>query len=150
MRRYKHFLWLHNRLVERHPFIAVPPLPEKQVQGRFQAAFVEKRRRGLEKFLNHIARHPILRSSNAFHHFLRTPDYKDWKEGKRIIEAEPSGAAAFLDRTAGPSSPFPLPPDPQERVDRFGKYCRAMDRNVHMLINIAEHATSRREGTNAV
>ena len=33
-RRYKHFDWLHERLVEKFTFIAVPPLPDKQIQGK--------------------------------------------------------------------------------------------------------------------
>ena len=32
-RRYKHFDWLHERLVEKFPCIPVPPLPDKQIQG---------------------------------------------------------------------------------------------------------------------
>jgi len=32
-RRYKHFDWLHGRLVEKYCTVAVPPLPEKQIAG---------------------------------------------------------------------------------------------------------------------
>jgi len=32
-RRYKHFDWLHDRLVDKFPTVAVPPLPEKQISG---------------------------------------------------------------------------------------------------------------------
>jgi len=33
-RRYKHFDWLHERLVEKFAFVPVPPLPDKQIQGK--------------------------------------------------------------------------------------------------------------------
>ena len=33
-RRYKHFDWLHDRLVEKFTVIAVPPLPDKQIAGK--------------------------------------------------------------------------------------------------------------------
>ena len=33
-RRYKHFDWLHERLVEKYTFIPIPPLPDKQIQGK--------------------------------------------------------------------------------------------------------------------
>jgi len=33
-RRYKHFDWLHERLVEKYCTIAIPPLPEKQISGK--------------------------------------------------------------------------------------------------------------------
>ena len=32
-RRYKHFDWLHERLVEKFTMIPIPPLPDKQIQG---------------------------------------------------------------------------------------------------------------------
>lgn len=32
-RRYKHFDWLHERLMEKFSFIPIPPLPDKQIQG---------------------------------------------------------------------------------------------------------------------
>jgi hypothetical protein len=33
-RRFKHFIWIHDRLVENFPLIPIPPLPVKQVQGK--------------------------------------------------------------------------------------------------------------------
>ena len=35
-RRYKHFDWLHERLVEKYTFIPIPPLPDKQIQGKLK------------------------------------------------------------------------------------------------------------------
>jgi PX domain len=37
-RRYKHFDWLHERLVEKFSIVAIPPLPDKQIQGEQQIA----------------------------------------------------------------------------------------------------------------
>ena len=34
-RRYKHFDWLHERVNSKYNFIPVPPLPDKQIQGKF-------------------------------------------------------------------------------------------------------------------
>lgn len=42
-RRYKHFDWLHERLVEKFISIPVPPLPDKQVTGRYQEDFIRHR-----------------------------------------------------------------------------------------------------------
>lgn len=33
-RRYKHFDWLHERLVEKFSLIPIPPLPDKQIAGK--------------------------------------------------------------------------------------------------------------------
>lgn len=69
-RRYNHFLWLRQLLWKDHRGIIVPPLPEKRNFGRFDASFVERRRRRLEQFLNRLAIHPYLKDANAFHVFL--------------------------------------------------------------------------------
>ncbi|CAK0849114.1 unnamed protein product [Prorocentrum cordatum] len=47
-RRYSDFEWLRKALVANFPGVRVPPLPRKQRAGRFEDAFVEARRSGLE------------------------------------------------------------------------------------------------------
>lgn len=85
-RRFKHFAWLHSRLTEQFPCVIIPPIPEKQVQGRFDGDFIESRRQKLERFLNRVARHPVMGSSSVFRHFLTVGDHKAWKSGKRDAE----------------------------------------------------------------
>ena len=69
--RFKHFSWLHDRLIQLFPCVMVPPIPDKQIQGqssavidiaapsragRFDDVFIEQRRRSLERFLGRAAR----------------------------------------------------------------------------------------------
>eukprot|EP00055_Hartaetosiga_balthica_P015895 m.97479 g.97479 ORF g.97479 m.97479 type:complete len:510 (-) comp8987_c0_seq1:3035-4564(-) len=89
-RRYKHFAWLHDRLEEMFPCINIPPIPTKQVQGRFVDDFIESRRRKLERFLNRVNLHPVMGASSVFRHFLTASDQKEWKTGKRQAEADSS------------------------------------------------------------
>lgn len=42
-RRYKNFDWLQQRLSEKYCSIIIPPLPSKQISGRFEDKFLEKR-----------------------------------------------------------------------------------------------------------
>ena len=74
LRRYSDFLWLHDRLQEERAGAIVPPLPEKQPVGRFSPAFVEARRRELERFLRRVATHPELQDCLALDTFLRADD----------------------------------------------------------------------------
>jgi len=74
LRRYSDFLWLHERLQDERPGAIVPPLPEKQPVGRFSPAFVEARRRELERFLRRVATHPELQDSACLDTFLRADD----------------------------------------------------------------------------
>ena len=68
--RFKHFDWLYERLVEKFPCISVPPLPDKQLSGRYSEDLVMKRRYLLEKWMNRIAAHPVLSASFVFSHFV--------------------------------------------------------------------------------
>ena len=104
-RRFKHFDWLHARLVELFPCVAIPPIPEKSLTGRFEDEFVGDRRRKLELFLNRVARHPVLGPSSVFHHFLTVSDQKEWKSGKR--EAEREGHESHFINTVVLSDPCP-------------------------------------------
>jgi sorting nexin-1/2 len=74
LRRYSDFLWLYEKLQTERAGAIVPPLPEKQPMGRFNPAFVEARRRELERFLRRVAIHPELQDSTSLDTFLRADD----------------------------------------------------------------------------
>mmetsp|Transcript_3806 Transcript_3806/g.4285 ORF Transcript_3806/g.4285 Transcript_3806/m.4285 type:complete len:148 (-) Transcript_3806:1421-1864(-) len=50
LRRYSDFFWLYEKLQNERAGAIVPPLPGKAPVGRFNPAFVEARRRELERF----------------------------------------------------------------------------------------------------
>merc|ERR1719474_2345816 len=75
-RRYKHFDWLHERLVKKFNFIPLPPLPDKQIQGRYEDEFIEHRMNQLQSFVNRMCRHPVLSKSEVWSHFLSCTDEK--------------------------------------------------------------------------
>ncbi|CAF1327533.1 unnamed protein product [Rotaria sordida] len=99
-RRYKQFDWLHEQLVNKFRFVCIPPLPGKQIAGRFEQEFVEERRRQLEIWLNRICRHPVLCASFPVQHFVtceRTEgNDKDWKAGKRRSEKDELRESSWL------------------------------------------------------
>lgn len=96
-RRYKHFDWLHERLVTKFSFIPIPPLPDKQIQGRYEEEFIEHRMNQLQSFVDRVCRHPILSQSEVWNHFLTCTDDKRWKVGKRKAEKDVLvGGSAFL------------------------------------------------------
>ena len=74
LRRYSDFLWLYERLHTERAGAVVPPIPEKQPVGRFNAAFVEDRRVHLERFLRRVAVHPELADASCLDTFLRADD----------------------------------------------------------------------------
>ncbi|ETN84707.1 PX domain protein [Necator americanus] len=62
-RRYKHFDWLHDQLSAKYIMIAIPPLPEKQVSGRYEDDLIDHRKHILQLWVNKICRHPVLSQS---------------------------------------------------------------------------------------
>lgn len=74
-RRYRDFLWLYERLHDNHPGVVVPPPPEKQAMGRFDANFIESRRMALERMINKIATHPILQTDGDLKTFLESESF---------------------------------------------------------------------------
>lgn len=78
IRRYSDFVWLLDCLHKRYPFRVLPLLPPKRVavNGNHlsnDGGFIEKRRRGLARFLNAIMRHPVLGQEQLAIMFLTVP-----------------------------------------------------------------------------
>jgi hypothetical protein len=69
IRRYSDFLWLQDVLLKKYPFRIITALPPKKAVGA-DTAFLEKRRRGLLRFLNFVANHPSMRSDEIVTVFL--------------------------------------------------------------------------------
>ncbi|XP_047136124.1 uncharacterized protein LOC100199607 isoform X1 [Hydra vulgaris] len=72
-RRYSDFQWLHKRLsaqffLER----SLPELPPKRLLGRFKRQFLKYRKRGLQRFLENIAKESAYLSDISVHLFLQT------------------------------------------------------------------------------
>ncbi|KAI8137121.1 hypothetical protein BJV82DRAFT_525877 [Fennellomyces sp. T-0311] len=72
LRRFSDFWWLMEILARRYPFRALPNLPPKKVGGR-DSAFLEKRRKGLSRYINAVIRHPVLRNDDVVVKFLTEP-----------------------------------------------------------------------------
>ncbi|KAF8944069.1 Sorting nexin mvp1 [Haplosporangium gracile] len=61
IRRYSDFWWLLDILAKRFPYRILPNLPPKRL-GVADEVFLERRLRGLTRFMNALMRHPVLKS----------------------------------------------------------------------------------------
>jgi sorting nexin-8 len=82
IRRYSDFVWLLDCLQKRFPFRMLPLLPPKRmaVNGNHlsnDGSFIEKRRRGLARFLNALVRHPVLGQEQLVIMFLTVPTVRN-------------------------------------------------------------------------
>lgn len=144
-RRYKHFDWLYNRLLHKFTVISVPHLPEKQATGRFEEDFIEKRKRRLILWMNHMTSHPVLSQYEGFEHFLMCTDDKQWKLGKRRAEKDEMVGAHFMLTLQIPSEHQDLQ-DVEERVDNFKTFAKKMDDSVMQLTHVASELVRKHLG----
>ncbi|KAF9431543.1 Sorting nexin mvp1 [Entomortierella beljakovae] len=72
IRRYSDFWWLLEVLGKRFPFRILPNLPPKRL-GVADEVFLERRLRGLTRFMNALMRHPVLRNDPLVISFLTEP-----------------------------------------------------------------------------
>ncbi|XP_036390897.1 sorting nexin-33 [Megalops cyprinoides] len=144
-RRYKHFDWLYNRLLHKFTVISVPHLPEKQATGRFEEDFIEKRKRRLILWMDHMTSHPVLSQYEGFEHFLMCADDKQWKLGKRRAEKDEMVGAHFLLTFQIPNEHQDLQ-DVEERVDSFKAFTRKMDDSVLQLTHVASELVRKHIG----
>ncbi|CAF0725206.1 unnamed protein product [Brachionus calyciflorus] len=135
-RRYNHFDWLHERLVEKYPNICIPPLPGKAVTGNFEDEFIAKRKAQLELWLNRMASHPVVGQSEVFVHFLQCDEASSkWKAGKRKAEKDEYRAAQWFCTLTVPGESVDSPNGIKEKVDKFSKACVNLDNSVKNVVS---------------
>ncbi|WEJ92769.1 Sorting nexin mvp1 [Yamadazyma tenuis] len=86
LRRYSDFVWLLEFLLKKYPFRVIPGLPPKKFNGASpDSQFLQRRRRGLYRFLNQIIKHPVLRKDPVVITFLSVPtDLVSWRKQAQI------------------------------------------------------------------
>lgn len=137
-RRYKHFDWLHERLVEKFCIVPIPPLPDKQISGRYEEQFIERRRLQLQSFVSRVCAHPVLSRSDVWLHFLTCTDAKRWKTGKRKAEKDEVIGAAIFGVVQVPEKQLDAL-QLESQTDAFGRFVQSLDSAVrNMQTNFAE------------
>ena len=143
-RRYRDFVALHDALVLRFPGAFVPPLPPTRTLGKTGKAFVERRRVGLEAFLQALSRNPFLRCDTTFGEFLSSKDMYNrrlasQKSLKSMTESE--GALRWKQAIAESESPANAGKtlyDAVRELEAIGRNLRTMETHVKSHIARAE------------
>ncbi|XXH04383.1 YmL10 [Hypoxylon texense] len=150
IRRYSDFVWLLDCLHKRYPFRALPLLPPKRVavNGNHlsnDGAFIEKRRRGLARFLNTLIRHPVLGQEQLVIMFLTVPtELAVWRK---------QAAISVVDEFTGRPLPAGLEEDlPPTLEELFERTRLGVKRSAELYIstcNIMDRLVKRSEGVAA-
>ncbi|XP_053368075.1 sorting nexin-11 [Clarias gariepinus] len=71
-RRYSEFVWLKRKLQKNAGLVPVPDLPGKSVLHFNNTDFIERRRKGLQSFLDKVVHMTVCLSDSQLHLFLQT------------------------------------------------------------------------------
>lgn len=144
-RRYKHFDWLHERLMEKFSIMAIPPLPDKQISGRYEDQFIEHRRQQLQEFINYVCKHPIFSSSEVWQHFLTCTDEKLWKQGKRQAERDVLVGANFCLAIQAPEKEL-MGSIVDSKIDANLSFVQNLDSAIKNLMAVASDQIKKHQG----
>ena len=85
-KRYSDFEWLRNVLSLQYVGCVIPPLCKKNYGDRFTEALVLKRTRLLQKFMEGILVHPLMRNSQIFYDFISCDNEEEFENKKKNYE----------------------------------------------------------------
>jgi sorting nexin-8 len=110
LRRYSDFVWLHTTLLQRYPFRLLPALPPKRMNP--DAAFLETRRKGLQRFVNALVNHPVIRDDGALNVFMSEPNFEAWRKRVKVSTDEESAS-----KRLNPAQEMAIPADLEEKLE---------------------------------
>ena len=82
-KRYSDFEWLRNILSTIYVNCVIPPLCKKNYADRFNEVLIAKRTRSIEKFMNGILIHPLMKNSEIFYNFISMEKEADFEKKKK-------------------------------------------------------------------
>ncbi|ORX95012.1 hypothetical protein K493DRAFT_301692 [Basidiobolus meristosporus CBS 931.73] len=141
VRRYSDFWWLLEVLTKRYPSRMLPTLPPKRIGG--DEAFLERRRKGLARFINFIARHPTLKKDDVVIVFLTEPS--DMGSYRRIHEINTDEEFKKVQVTEHMKAD--VPQDLGERLNKLRERLDASAEYYGIQCTLMERITKRQEGS---
>ena len=85
-KRYSDFLWLRNVISLMYANCVIPPLCKKNYVDRFSDILINKRMRSIEKFMNGLLIHPLIKNSQILFDFLSIQNEEDFNKKKKKYE----------------------------------------------------------------
>ncbi|CAG8461226.1 8995_t:CDS:10 [Diversispora eburnea] len=147
VRRYSDFWWLMECLIKKYPYRILPALPPKKIGANgfyftVDETFLEKRRKGLTRFLNFIARHPVLKDDELVEIFLKEPiEIATWRKNNL-----PDLEEEYLKKTITPEIEQRIPTELKERLNKVYKRLDDNIEHYRNICNIMERIARRQEG----
>ncbi|KAJ9450395.1 Sorting nexin 1 [Diplonema papillatum] len=158
VRRYNDFVWLREVLVDEHPGVICPPIPEKSIKGSIEkvagsqgsSPLREYRQRAMRKFLVRVGAHPQLYCSQSFVSFLELEEEADFmkltKQPRKKVEVDLNASEKMMQMK---SSVFGNKPKNAEEAswEETRQYVAQLENSLNMLKERVELLVKRRRET---
>lgn len=135
-RRYNDFVTLQNLLVTRSPYRMIPRLPPKQLM---LDSLLEERRRGLQRWLRIVYKHPILGNDPIFVSFITDTSAEHQDNLREKFTKE-------LDEYARLGEDVELPLEDQGRLAASREMMRTMLNAITKMKRLADQQSFRMQG----
>ncbi|KAF9951868.1 Sorting nexin mvp1 [Mortierella alpina] len=145
IRRYSDFWWLLEVLGKRFPYRILPNLPPKRL-GVADEVFLERRLRGLIRFMNALMRHPVLRNDPLVLSFLTEPvELSLWRKNV-VISTEDE----FTSQLPIPESlPKQVPLDLELQLENIKRRLPTSIEYFRSMVHVMDRVQKRTEATAA-
>ncbi|KDQ26655.1 hypothetical protein PLEOSDRAFT_1043789 [Pleurotus ostreatus PC15] len=137
-RRYSEFVFLWECLTRRYPFRLFPALPPKRIGS--DEYFLEQRRRGLNRALNFVINHPVIKEDGLLAVFLTEPSFETWRKHTSVSLDEES-ASKRVDRL----EEMTIPSDLEDKLAIVRNKIPALIEQWQRICILAERIIKRRE-----
>ena len=107
-------------------------------------AFLEQRRKGLQRFINFIVNHPILREDGCLGVFLAEPNFEGWRKRSKVNLDEES-----MLRSLDPAEQARVPEDVDARIDLMRRHLPTLLDSHNKMVIFAEKTIRRMETASA-
>jgi len=141
-RRYNDFISFHEIILSRYPYRIVPKLPPKKIVANSE--FIEGRRRALKRFLNNIARHPIISTDQIVTHFLT---FKGSDAGSKLKDQYKGVPDEFMTTASSANAKDLVPSDTQGNLTNSRQQIYTIHKCVEQMRDVADRLSGRSTGT---
>ncbi|XP_067937610.1 sorting nexin-8-like isoform X2 [Watersipora subatra] len=140
-RRYNDFHALHETLIHRYPYRIIPSLPPKKIGG-ISTEFLESRRKSLRRFLNIIAKHPVIAEGRlGILKFFLTFTGSDCQS--KLKEQFRNAPDEFMTNELALKAKELVPMDTQVQYSNSRTFVAALIQSVNRLKDISERLVKR-------
>lgn len=100
--------------------------------------FLEQRRKALERFINAIVNHPVMKDDGALNVFLTEPAFESWRKRTKVSTDEESAS-----KSLSKAQEMAIPSDLEEKLGNIRDHLPSLLASYQKLVLVAERGLAR-------